>query len=166
MNKIKFYEALYASCSDVVAHRKSVVFPLITIFAGICLALVSTLILKGVELEDISSSVMLIAILLLIGGGVWAVVRLTGRGEPYSTKQGKRLQTRTLSFDRSNRNKVLSAVNSGDIDALLSIPTCNVAAICVLISHLPDYSFAAMQAFEYAELEYKELSRVKMAQRK
>lgn len=166
MNKIKFYEALYASCGDVVAHRKSVVLPLIVIIAGIALALVSTLALGAAEMEDISSTVMLAAILLIIGGGVWIVARLVGRGEPYNTTQRMFLETRTLSFDRSRRSQVLKAVSNGDIEALLAIPTCNVSALCVMISHLPDYSFAAMQAFEYAELEYKELSRVKMIQRK
>lgn len=160
MNKTKFHEALYASCNDVIAHRKSVVLPLITIIAGIVLTLISTLLLKGIELEDISSSLILAGIALIVIGGIWTIGRLVGKGEPYNTKQGKFLVTRTLSFDRSRRSDVLNAIGSGDIDRLLSIPTCNVSALCVMISHLPDNSFAAAQAFEYAELEYKELCQV------
>ena len=160
MNKTKFYEALYASCSDVVAHRKSVVLPLIAIIMGVALTLISTLLLKEAELEDISSSLILAGIALIVGGGIWAAGRFMGSGEPYNTKQDKFLTTRILSFDRARRSEVLGAIRSGDVNRLLAIPTCDVSALCVMISHLPDNSFAAAQAFEYAELEYKELCRV------
>lgn len=160
MNKTKFHEALYASCNDVIAHRKSVVLPLIIIIVGIALSLISTLLLKGIELEDISSSLILAGIALIVIGGIWMVGRLVGKGEPYDTKQGKFLVTRTLSFDRSRRSEVLNAIGSGDVARLLAIPTCNVSALCVMISHLPDNSLAVAQAFEYAELEYKELCQV------
>ena len=107
MNKTKFYEALYASCSDVVAHRKSVVLPLIAIIMGVALTLISTLLLKGAELEDISSSLILAGITLIVGGGIWAAGRFMGSGEPYNTKQDKFLTTRILSFDRARRSEVL-----------------------------------------------------------
>jgi hypothetical protein len=55
---------------------------------------------------------------------------------------------------------VLKAVGSRDLERLLAIPTCEVSAVSVMLSALPDNSFVAAQVFEYAELEYRELSRV------
>ena len=160
MTKIKFFEALYTSCDTIVARRKSIVLPILIIVAGIALPLFTTSLLKGSEFDNINSVVILAGIALAVGGGVWLLGRLTGKGEPYSTKSEKFLDTRILSFSRSHRSEVLKAVGSRDLERLLAIPTCEVSALCVMISSLPDNSFAAAQVFEYAELEYRELSRV------
>lgn len=160
MNKLKFYEALYTSCSYIVARRKSIVLPILVIISGIVLPLLSMMFLKGSGFEDINSVLVLLGIALAVGGGIWLLGRLTGRGEPYHTEKGLYLDARTLAFDRSRRSKVLKAIGSKDLDALLAIPTCDVSALCVLIVTLPDNTFAAAQVFEYAELEYRELGNV------
>ena len=157
MNRIKFYEALYASCSDIVARRKSIVLPLLVIALGIALPLISMIIFEGPEFDDLNSSIVLIGIALAVGGGIWLLGRLVGTGEPYHTAKRRFLETKTLSYDRSRRSEVLNAIGSGDINRLLAIPTCEVSALCVMITILHDKSFASAQAFEYAELEYKEL---------
>jgi hypothetical protein len=157
MNRIKFYEALYASCSDIVARRKSIVLPLLVIALGIALPLISMMIFEGPEFDDLNSSIVLIGIALAVGGGIWLLGRLVGTGEPYHTANRRFLETKTLSYDRSRRSEVLNAIGSGDINRLLAIPTCEVSALCVMITMLNDKSFAAAQAFEYAELEYREL---------
>ena len=157
MNRIKFYEALYASCSDIVARRKSIVLPLLVIALGIALPLISMMIFEGPEFDDLNSSIVLIGIALAVGGGIWLLGRLVGTGEPYHTAKRRFLETKTLSYDRSRRSEVLNAIGSGDINRLLAIPTCEVSALCVMITMLNDKSFAAAQAFEYAELEYREL---------
>lgn len=157
MNRIKFYEALYASCSDIVARRKSIVLPLLVIALGIALPLISMMIFEGPEFDDLNSSIVLIGIALAVGGGIWLLGRLVGTGEPYHTAKRRFLETKTLSYDRFRRSEVLNAIGSGDINRLLAIPTCEVSALCVMITMLHDKSFAAAQAFEYAELEYKEL---------
>lgn len=160
MYKIKFYEELYASCSYIVARRKSIVLPILIIVAGIVLPLLSTMLLSGEQFDNVNSVVILIGIAMAITGGIMLLGRLSGKGEPYHTKSGKFLTTRTLAYDRSRRSEVLKAMSSGDINALLSIPTCEVSALCLLLTTLKDNSFAAAQLFEYAELEYRELSRV------
>ena len=157
MNRIKFYEALYASCSDIVARRKSIVLPLLVIALGIALPLISMIIFEGPEFDDLNSSIVLIGIALAVGGGIWLLGRLVGTGEPYHTAKRRFLETKTLSYDRSRRSEVLNAIGSGDINRLLAIPTCEVSALCVMITMLHDKSFAAAQSFEYAELEYREL---------
>lgn len=160
MNKIKFYEELYASCSYIVARRKSIVLPILIIVAGIVLPLLSTILLSGEQFDNVNSVVILVGIAIAIAGSILLLGRLSGKGEPYHTKSGKFLTTRTLAYDRSRRSEVLKAMGSGDINALLSIPTCEVSALCLLLTTLEDNSFAAAQLFEYAELEYRELSRV------
>ena len=157
MNKIKFFEALYTSTDSIVARRKSLVLPVILILAGVALPLLSMKILEGPEFDNINSAIVLLGIALAVGGGIWLLGRLTGKGEPLHKDKRVFLTTRTLAFDRSRRSEVLNAIGSGDVNKLLSIPTCEVSALCVMISHLPDNSFAAAQAFEYAELEYREL---------
>lgn len=160
MNKIKFYEALYTSCSYIVARRKSIVLPILIIVAGIVLPLASTMLLKGSEFDNINSAVILLGIALAIGGAIWLLGRVNGKGEPFHTVKGKFLVTKTLSYDRSRRSEVLKAMGSGNLEALLAVPTCEVSALCLLLTMLDDKSFAAAQLFEYAELEYRELSRV------
>ena len=76
MNKIKFYEALYTSCSYIVARRKSIVLPILIIVAGIVLPLASTMLLKGSEFDNINSAVILLGIALAIGGAIWLLGRV------------------------------------------------------------------------------------------
>ena len=157
MNKIKFFEALYASTPSIVARRRSVVLPIVVILAGIALPFICMSLLSDAKFDDINSSMVLVGICLAVGGGIWLLGRLVGSGEPYHTEKGTFLQTRTLSFDRSRRAEVLNAVGSGNASKLFALPTCEVSALCVMVSHTADNSFVAAQVFEYAELEYKEL---------
>lgn len=157
MNKMKFYEALYASSQSIVARRRTIVLPILVIVAGIVLPFVCMSIFGDAKYDDLNSSMVLIGIALAVGGGVWLLGRLVGSGEPYHKDKGCFLTTRTLSFDRSRRLEVLNAIGSGDAAKLFALPTCEVSALCVMVSHTADNSFVAAQAFEYAELEYREL---------
>lgn len=157
MNKIKFYEALYASCDNIVARRKSLVMPFVMILIGVALPLISMFALKGSQYDDINSSVVLVGLAIAIIGGIWLLGRVTSKGEPYHKAKGAFLSSKILAFDRSRRSEVISAIGSKDYKALLAIPVCEVSALSVMVVSLPDNSFAAVQAFEYAELEYREL---------
>ena len=165
MNKMKFYEALYTSCDTIAARRKSIVLPILLILVGIALPLISMNLFVGADFDDINSAVVLLGIALAVGGGIWLLGRATGKGEPFHKQKGQFLTTQTLSFDRSRRSEVLNAIGSGDIERLLAIPVCEVSALCVMVTMLPDKSFAAAQAFEYAELEYRELCGVTIMKR-
>ena len=67
-----------------------------------------------------------------------------------------------VASDRLGKQDVLATVLQADADKLLSIPTCDVSALCVMVAQTNDNSFVAAQAFEYSELEYKELCGVKV----
>ena len=141
----------------IVARRKSVVLPFIVILVGIALPLLSMNILTDSGFDDINSAIVLLGIGLAVGGGIWLLGRVTGKGEPYHTAKKQFLECTTLAFDRSRRSEVINAIGSGDTAKLFAIPTCEVSALCVMVSHTADNSFVAAQAFEYAELEYREL---------
>lgn len=157
MNKIKFYEVLYTSCGNIVARRKSVILPLLTILAGVALPLISMQLLKGGAYDDINSSVVLVGLAVAVAGGVWLLGRLVDKGVPYHKTKGEFLENKILSFDRSRRSEVITAIGSKDFKALLAIPACEVSALSVMVVCSSDQGFVAVQAFEYAELEYKEL---------
>jgi len=160
MNKTIFYEAIYASCNNIIARRKSIVLPIILIVIAIVLPFISSAILNGPQYDDINSTVIIVAMATAVAGGVWLLGRVIGKGAPYHKDRGVFLTTTILNFDRSRRSEIINAIGSKDVSKLLAIPTCEVSALCLMISHLPDHSFAAVQLFEYAELEYRELCSV------
>ena len=51
----------------------------------------------------------------------------------------------------------------GNVERLLAMPHARVPAVSVAMCRTPDNRFAAMQAFEYADLEYKPLTELKIA---
>ena len=55
---------------------------------------------------------------------------------------------------------MVQSVEDGAVDRLLGLTRANVPALTVALYRTPDNSFAAMQAFEYADLEYKPLTRL------
>lgn len=162
MNKMKFYEAIYASCNDIVARRKCVVLPLLVIVAGVVLPLITMNIWSGADYDDINSAVILLSIALAVAGGIWLLGRTMGIGLPYDTQRGEFLETKIICFDRSRRKQLVEVVESGVAETLHSIPTCDVSALCVILAMRKDNSIVAAQVFEYAELEYRQLSEVKI----
>lgn len=90
------------------------------------------------------------------------MVDVAGGGEPYHKAKHAFLRSDVLSFDRAQRDKVMAAIEKGDYDALVKLPRRDVSALAVLAYALPDGTFAAVQAFEYAELEYRPICGVKI----
>ena len=58
---------------------------------------------------------------------------------------------------------VMQAVSDGDAERLLGMKRAQVPALTVALYRTPGNRFAAMQAFEYADLEYKPLTELKIA---
>lgn len=108
------------------------------------------------------SSLMMAGIVTAVAGAVYLLFRLAGGGEPYHKAKHAFLRSDVLSFDRAQRDKVMAAIEKGDYDALVKLPRRDVSALAVLAYALPDGTFAAVQAFEYAELEYRPICGVKI----
>ena len=163
MNKIKFCEALYALCEGiVVCRRKSIIFPVLLILVGAILFAFGSLVGDDGAMVDLRSSLVMAGIVVAVAGAVWLLFRMAGKGEPYHKQKRAFLRNDVLSFDRAQRAKVLEAIDNGDYAALVKLPRREVSALAVMVYALPDGSFAAAQAFEYAELEYRPICEVKI----
>ena len=99
--------------------------------------------------------------LLILSGMVMAAIQLFGSGGvPFHKDKHCYLVFEELYFDRGVRADVVQSVEDGAVDRLLGLARANVPALTVALYRTPDNSFAAMQAFEYADLEYKPLTRL------
>lgn len=165
MNKIKFCEALYALCGDdVVCRRKTVILPIAVALVGMLLPLVGVMLENSIG-ETLYSSLVMGGAMVALVGAVWLLMRLASSGEPYHRSKCGYLKGEVLSFDRGCRNRVLSHIASGDYKALKAEATSDVSSLAVMVYALSDGSFVAAQAFEYAELEYRELCGVTVMKR-
>lgn len=163
MNTKKFCETLYASCDGaVVRRRKSILIPILLIVAGIALPFVGELLGNNTTADTLHSALVIASIGVILTGAILLIGRITGDGEPYHLERKCFLRRRTLSYDRNLRGKVLDALGKGDYKAFMALPTDDASGLTVLVYDLPDGSFAAAQAFEYAELEYRPIGSVMM----
>ena len=71
-----------------------------------------------------------------------------------------------LYFDRGIRSDVMQAVSDGDAERLFGMKRAQVPALTVALYRTPGNRFAAMQAFEYADLEYRPLTRLQISPQK
>jgi len=71
-----------------------------------------------------------------------------------------------LYFERSQSRDVVALVAEGNVERLLAMPHARVPAVSVAMYRTPDNRFAAMQAFEYADLEYRPLTRLQISPQK
>lgn len=58
---------------------------------------------------------------------------------------------------------MVALVAEGNVERLLAMPHARVPAVSVAMCRTPDNRFAAMQAFEYADLEYRPLTRLQIS---
>ncbi len=165
MDKVKICEAMYALPGDVVVRRrKSALMAVLLLVAG-----VAVLMLNGMYAEELSnnlrSAVVLIGSVLTLTGMILAAARFfSTEGAPYYPKGGCFLRYEERYYDRVCREEVLAAVAQGDLPRLKVIPRTQVPALVVATYESEEGSFAAMQAFEYADLEYRPLSDLKIVQ--
>ena len=161
MNTKKFCETLYASCDGaVVRRRKSLLTPILLIVAGIGLPFLGGLLEDNATTDTLHSALVICGIGIILVGAILLLGRCTGDGEPYHLKRRCFLNSQSRNYKRELRSKVLDALGKGDYKALMAIPTSEASGLTVLIYALPDGTFAAAQAYEYTELEYRPLGSV------
>ena len=164
MNIKDFNEALYASSNGVVVERRrNTIVPILVLLIGVALLVANYFIENGSDTNNLKSA------LVLIGGATTLVsvalcgVRIFGAGEPYHTVDKCFLIRKQYSFDRSQRNDVVKAVESCDKFALDSIEESDIAGISVICYHSPRSKYCAMQAFAYEEFVYNSITALKRA---
>lgn len=167
MDKTLFCEALYALPDNIIVkRRKSVVKPVVAIAIGALIVASGYSLPEGPSTANWHSGLLLLGAIIAIGGFVSLLVRLFGsEGQPCLGEAGEALKITELSFARMQIRDVMSAIDSGDMDALLAVPTSQVAAVTVALCRTSDGKFAVCQPFEYIELEYRPLRDVKILKR-
>ena len=166
MDKNKICEALYALPGGVVVkRRKSMVVPAVLFVVGAAMIVVNNI--YGAELtNNLRSAVVFTGGILAIAGMIAAAAQTFGSGGvPFHKENRSYLLYEELYFDRGVRSEVMLSVDEGAVEQLLGMKHAQVPAVAVAVYRTPDNRFAAMQAFEYAELEYKPLTRLKIVDR-
>ena len=156
MDKNKICEALYALPGNVVVkRRKFQLLPAVLFVAGAALIVVNNM--YGADLtNNLRSSIVFIGGIMVVAGMIMAAAQMFGSGgAPFHREERCFLLYEELYFDRGIRSDVMQAVSDGDAERLLGMKRAQVPAL--------GNRFAAMQAFEYADLEYKPLTELKIA---
>ena len=166
MNTKRFCETLYASCDGaVVPRRKSLLTPILLLIAGIGLPFLGGLLEDNATADTLHSALVICGIGIALVGAILLLGRCTGDGEPYHLKRRCFLSSQIRNYERELRSEVLDALGKRDYKALMAIPTSEASGLTVLIYALPDSTFAAAQAYEYAELEYRPIGSVYVMKR-
>lgn len=163
MDKIKICEAMYALPGEVVVRRrKSLVLPVALLAAGVALLFLNH-VYAGSMTNNLRSAAVFIGGTLALAGMISLAARFfSAEGAPYHRAGRCYLRYEELYFERSQSRDVEDLVAAGKVDRLLEMPHARVPAISVAMYHTPDNRFAAMQAFEYADLEYRPLTRLQI----
>lgn len=163
MNKNEICEAMYALPEGmIVKRRKSLLVPVLVLLAGAVLIVVNKV--WGGELtNNLRSSLVFVGGALAVSGLLILLARMFGSdGIPYHRGEKRYLQYEELYFDRGHGRDVVRYVNDGDVRRVLALQRSQVPAVAVALYRTPDNRFAALQAFEYADLEYRPLSELKI----
>jgi hypothetical protein len=154
-----FNEALYASSNGVVVERRrNTIVPILALLVGVAILVVNYFIENGSDANNLKSA------LVLIGGATTLVsvalcgVRIFGAGEPYHTVDKCFLVRKQYSFERTQHDSVIKAVEACDKLALSTIKESDIAAISVICYYSTQSKFCAMQAFTYEEFVYKSIT--------
>ncbi|WP_295940228.1 hypothetical protein [uncultured Alistipes sp.] len=163
MDKKEICEALYALPGDIVVkRRKSQLVPAVLFILGAALIVVNSVYASSLS-ANVSSALVFIGGVLAVTGMIMAAMRAFGSsGVPFHKKANSSLVYDELYLDRTARPKVVTAIEEGGVDRLLGMDRAKVPALTVAIYRTPDNRFAAMQAFEYADLEYKQITGLKI----
>lgn len=163
MDKHKICEAMYALPGGVVVkRRKSPAFPLLLAVAGAAMIVVNNLYAASLT-NNVSSALVFVGGVASVAGLTLLAARIFGsNGVPYHRGGKCFLRYEELYFGHDARGEVVSRVDQGALGQLLAMPHGSVPAVAVALYRTADNRFAAMQAFEYSELEYRPLTELRI----
>lgn len=165
MNKNEICGALCALPDGIVVRRrKSLFMPFILLLAGVALIVMNYFF--GPDLNNnLRSALVFVGGVLLVSGAMILLARIFGGGVPYHSGSQSYLRYEEFYFDREAGREVVSYVEGGEVRKLRAKERSRVPAVAVAMYSTPDGHFAAMQAFEYVDLEYRPLSVLKVVTR-
>lgn len=163
MDKQKICEAMYALPGEVVVRRRKSLLPFFVLLAAGAAMIAANNILAGELTNNLSSALVFSGGILALTGMIAIVVRRFGSdGAPFLREGKTFLRYEEFYFERPSREEVVRTIEQGDLRRLSAMPRAQVPALAVAVYRSRDNRFAAMQAFEYAELEYKPLTALKI----
>lgn len=166
MDKNTLCEAMYALPSGVVVRRKKSYLPSLAILAVGVALIVLYFLMHSNWSNNLASSLILVAGAAVLIGGLMFVTRLTDReGRPALAATGKPLRYVERYFRVEQRAEISRLVEEGSLARLFATPDGQVSGIAVALYHSPDGAFAAMQAYEYIDFEYRAITPIKIVER-
>lgn len=146
----------------VVRRRKSLFIPVALLLAGAAMIVLNNV--YGAELtNNLRSSIVFIGGVLALAGLSMTAVRLfSSEGVPFHKGAKCFLHYDELYFAHGTGRDVAQFVEEGNVAQLLDMKHTNVPSVTVALYRTPDNTFAAMQAFEYTDLEYRPLTPLKI----
>lgn len=163
MDKNKICEELYSLPGGMIERRrKSLLMPGLLFIAGVALIVVNNLFGEAIS-NNVSSALVFIGGAMALAGLIMLAARLfASQGVPYYKDGRCFLRYDELYFEPTSRGEMLQSIADGEVAKLLAMKHAQVPVLTVAIYRTPDNRFAALQAFEYADLEYRPLTGLKV----
>lgn len=167
MDKKSICEAMYALPSGVVVRRKkNQIVPLLILAVGIGMVVLN----YGLDVEaqsaDVSASLMLVAGATIIVGLLMCLSRLfDSEGYPWHTPTRRPLRYEERFYPIEQRNEIQRMVDEAAYLRLVAADTKRTSGITVAIYRSEDQRFAAMQAYEYIDYEYRPITGIRVMEK-
>lgn len=157
MSKRDIYEAIYALPDvNISRRRKPLTVPIALLFSSFALFALNFFIASTVEMSNLKSAVVLLAVILLLVGSVLLLVRLNGGADvPYHEADCCYLKREELKFNKDKKAYIATLIAKADFASLRLMKQDGVSAVTVVAYSSPKSGFYACQAFEYVELELR-----------
>lgn len=164
MNDKTLCEAIYASPEGAAVRRsKPITMPLLLAVCGAA-CLLPNLLFGETLSNDLRSATLLAGAVLLPTGLGLLVGRLRDReGRPCERATLRPLRRTERYYPAERRAEIARFIDEGDAERLLSLPDGGGAAVAVTVYRSRDGRFAAMQACEYVDFEYRPFTQVRIA---
>lgn len=162
MQKSDIREAIYALPDvEILRYRRPLAGPIALLISGLAFFAANAFIESSVEMSNLKSALVLIAIALVFIGGIIILIRISGNDNvPYHAGDKCFLKREELRFEKDKSAYISALVEKADFSTLRSLKQDGVSAVTVTLYSSPKGSFCAAQAFEYAELERKPICKM------
>ena len=160
MSNIDISEAIYTLQDVKISRRrKPLTVPIVLLCLSFALFACNAFLESSVEMSNIKSALVLIAVVLLLCGGIMLLVRLSGGSDiPYHDVDECYLKREELKFNKDKRDYIATLIDRADFASLRLVKQDGVSAVTVIAYSSPKSGFYACQAFEYVELELRPIS--------
>lgn len=164
MNRDNICKALYALPNGVVTpKRESIARQIVVGLIGLALLTVNLLFVDP-SADTLSMALLTSGAGMVLYGIVVGAVRYNQEREvPYDNEARGYMSYRERYYDRAFIQPIIRALEYGDIEAIETMPTTNIASV-MLVEYRSKYR-RAYSLLEYSEEEYRPIGKVKILDR-